>query len=258
MRRAARLFCGACVIVSACGGPPPPYTPRDPALRALPLYFYPTVDATRPARAFIFFFGNDVGFWQPHRELCAALAGDGYSVTGMDVRKLLGTLPDHEPARDSAFAVLIAGVIERSRRELKADSLPLVLAGHSLGAEIAIWTASHVPPASLVGALALSPRARGHLRVTLSDITNTADPAGRESFALADAIHELPPSVRVAIVRGSNDKFKTADSLLVAAGGARARLYMVPLAGHSLKHIILARQVVSGALQWILDARLRM
>lgn len=256
MKRAVLLVYAACVVVAACGGPPAPYTPRDPALRELPLYFYPSRDATRPARAFIFFFGNDVGFWQPHRELCAGLADDGYAVTGMDVRKLIASLPDHEPARDSAFAARIAPIIERSRRELKADSLPVVLAGHSLGAEIAIWTASHASISGLVGTLALSPGTRSHLRVTLADIANTAEPTNAESFAVADAIRALPSRTRVAIVRGSHDKFRSADSSLVAAGGARATLYLVPLAGHSLRNIIVARHVVRGALRWILGERL--
>ena len=30
----------------------------------------------------IFFFGNDVGFWAPHRELADYLAGEGYAVVG--------------------------------------------------------------------------------------------------------------------------------------------------------------------------------
>ena len=255
MKRAARFVYVATVLAAGCSGPAPPYTPHDPALRDLPLYFYPPHDATRPPRAFIFFFGNDVGFWQPHRELCAALADDGYAVTGMDVRKLIASLPDHEPARDSAFAARIAPIIERSRHELKADSLPVVLAGHSLGAEIAIWTASHTPISGLVGTLALSPGERGHLRITLADITNTAEPRGAESFAIADAVRALPSRTRVAIVRGSHDKYRAADSSLVAAGGARATLYLVPLAGHSLRNIIVARHIVRGALRWILGER---
>jgi pimeloyl-ACP methyl ester carboxylesterase len=246
----------ACVVVMAgCGGPPPPHVPRDPALRDQRLYFYPQTDSARPARAFVFFFGNDVGFWKPHRELCAALAGEGYAVTGMDMRRLLASLPDREPARDSAFAAQIVPIIEQSRHELNADSLPVVLAGHSLGAEIAIWIASHARVNGLVGALALSPGSRGHLRVTIADITNTAEPKDAESFAIADAIRALPPHMRLAIVRGSHDKYRAADSLLVAAGGTRTELYMVPLAGHALGNIIVARHIVSRALTWVLSGR---
>ena len=48
---------------------PAPYTPRDPRLAAFPLYFYPTTDSTKPARAFVFFLGNDIGFWGAHQDL---------------------------------------------------------------------------------------------------------------------------------------------------------------------------------------------
>ena len=237
-----------------CGGAAPTYTPRDPALRELPLYFYLPPNTHEPPRAFVFFLGNDVGFWEPHRDLAAKLAGRGFAVTGFDIRPMLASLPESEPARDSAFAEKIASIITASRREVGADSLPLVLAGHSIGAELAIWTGAHVRLSRLSGVLALSPGSRSHLRITVSDITNGEEPSGGESFSVADAIRALPAGVPVAIVRGDGDKYRFADSSLMAAGGSRAQLFPVPFASHSLRRIVIALPVVSRALGWLLSA----
>jgi hypothetical protein len=46
----------------------------------------------------------------------------------------------------------------------------VVLGGHSIGAELAIWTAAHDTVPLLAGVLAMSPGERGHLRVTLGDL----------------------------------------------------------------------------------------
>ncbi len=68
-----------------CTSRRPPYIPDNPELRRLPVYFYPASSAA-PAKAVIFFFGNDVGFWTPHRDLADFLSGQGYSVVGFDMR----------------------------------------------------------------------------------------------------------------------------------------------------------------------------
>lgn len=241
-------------LAAACDAPPPNHVPRDPALRREPLYFYTTRDSTRPPRALVFFFGNDVGFWEPHRELAAWLADDGFSVVGFDMRPLLDSLPGAEPARDSAYAARITRLVARVRTELHADATPLVLGGHSLGAEVAIWTAAHAPPPGLVGVLALSPGGRSHLRVTLQDIANAGDPTGPESFSIPATVAAIAPDVRVAVIRGSHDKYRYADSAIVAAGGARARRYLVPFASHSLKRIVVAKPLIRRALDWLLAA----
>lgn len=242
-------------LAAACGGPAPTYTPRDPTLRELPLFFYVPTDAQAPARAFVFFLGNDVGFWEPHRDLASKLSGQGYSLTGFDIRPLLASLPDSSPARDSAFAVKVASIIAASRKEVGADSLPLIIAGHSLGAELAIWLGAHASLPRLAGVLALSPGSRSHLRVTLSDITNAKEPSDAESFSVADAVRALPPGVPTAIVRGDGDRYRFADSSLMAAGGTRAHVFPVHFASHSLKRIVVALPVVRRALDWLLSAR---
>lgn len=232
------------------------YVPRNPALRRASLFFYPPHAGSGSAPAFVFFFGNDVGFWSAHQELADDLASQGYAVVGFDVKPLLASLPDGVTAaaaiaRDSIFSVALASLVRASRHELGMDARPVILAGHSLGAELAVWSAGHVPIPDLLGVVAISPGARGHLRVTWSDIANAGDPDEPGSFSVAREVAALPSSMRVALVRGNHDRYRYADSAIVAAGGQQVRLSIIPLAGHSLKRVILARYVVRHAVDWV-------
>ncbi len=231
-----------------------PYTPRDSAMRALPLYFYPATDTTQAAKAFVFFIGNDIGFWGAHQELAARLAGEGYDVVGFDVKKFYATLPGENAARERAFADSVVLMMSRARRELHADSLPVIVAGHSIGAEVASWLVSHSSIPGLTGALLLAPGARGHLRVAVSDLTMSGEPEEPGSFSVAENIRAAPPAIRFAIVRGTDDRYRTADSALLVAGGARIEKWSVPWGGHSMSNIILAGPFVERALSWLLSA----
>lgn len=202
------------VAVTGCvGGESPTRVARDPVLRAQPVFLYGAADTTRPPRAVIFFFGDDIGFWKPHRQLAALLA--------------------------------------RSRHELWADSAPLIIAGHSLGAEIAIWTAAHTCEPDVAG-LAMSPGSRGHLRVSMSDIMNGPEPTEPGSFSVADAIGAVPGDERIAVIRGTKDKLARADPSLLAAGGSRIERFPVLLAGHSLKGLTMAGFETHRAVDWLL------
>lgn len=230
-----------------------PYAARSAVLRALPLYFYPSRDTTAPPRAVVFFFGNDVGFWEPHQQLAERLASDRVAVIGFDMKALLASLPEGPPARrDSAFADSITTLIAAARAELGAGGVPLIVGGHSVGAEEALWTAAHTRPPGLTGVLAMSPGGRGHLRITLSDRLQGADPTEPGSFSLAETIAAIPPTVRVALIRGQQDKYRVVDSALVAAGGPRLERWVVPLASHSLKKLTLAGPIIARAVNFLL------
>lgn len=240
----------------ASSAPAPNYVARDPSLRNASLSFYPSRGAAHP-RAVVFFFGNDIGFWEPHRELADFLAGHGYAVVGFDMRPLLASLPEEEPERDSVFARRIRTLIARSRHELAADSVPLVIAGHSLGAEVALWTAAYVHPHRLEGVLAMAPGARSHLRVTWADLTNSGDPTGPGTFSVPRTVAVVPEPARIAVIRGDHDKYGYADPAILAAGGTRTRRYVVPFASHSLKRILIAKLVVLEALHWMEEMPVR-
>ncbi|MFI5244567.1 MAG: alpha/beta hydrolase [Gemmatimonadales bacterium] len=240
--------------LGACFRPsPPPYTPHDPALRAFPLLFYPSAIAPAPAKAFVFFVGNDIGFWGAHQDLAKRLAGAGYDVVGLDVKLFFRRLPGDTLARARLFGDSVAMMIALARRELGADSLPVVLGGHSLGAEVASWIALHAPPPHLAGLLLISSRGRGHLDATLSDIANRSAPAEPGSYSVAENIAALPASVRVAIVRGTDDRFRAIDPDLLKAGAGRIDKWSVPWGGHSMSNILLAGPFVERALAWTLQ-----
>jgi len=241
------------LTLAACeSGPTVPYVPRDASLRQEPLLFYPA--RTTHPRAFVFFLGNDVGFWKPHEELAWRLAENGYSVAGLDVRQYLARMPEAEPARDSAFAASIGPLIARARAELGADSLPVVIGGHSFGAEVAFWIALHRAPPKMAGVLALSPRSTGHLVVTPLDLMNH-EASGRWSFSTIRATAEIAPNVRIALVRGAGDKFRRHDPAFVAAGGARLRYFTVPFAGHSLRKLVIAGPIIEHAVEFLIAPR---
>jgi pimeloyl-ACP methyl ester carboxylesterase len=242
------------IVFAACtGDDAPTYIARDPQLRGEPLFLYRAADTTRPPRAVIFFFGNDIGFWRPHRQLAASLARSQYAVAGFDMRALLRSLSARGPARDSAFIAAIEPIIARSRHELGGDSTPLIIAGHSLGAEIAIWTAAHTCQPDVAGVLAMSPGSRSHLRVSVSDIMNGPEPTEPGSFSVAGAIGEVPGDARIAIIRGTRDRLTRADSALLAAGGDRIERFPVLLAGHSLKGLTMTGFETRRAVDWLLE-----
>jgi len=247
------LAAAALLALTACeSGPTVPYVPRDASLRNEPVLFYPA--RTRHPRAFIFFLGNDVGFWKPHEELAWRLAENGYSVVGLDVKEYLARMPEAEPARDSAFAASIGPLITRTRAELGADSLPVVIGGHSFGAEVAFWIALHRPPPHLAGVLALSPRSTGHLVVTPFDLMNR-EASGPWSFSTIRAATEIAPNVRIALVRGAGDKFRRHDSAFIASGGARLGYFTIPFAGHSLRKLVIAGPIIEHAVEFLIAPR---
>ena len=243
----ASALAGCFLVTALRPGARAPFHPTDVALQGAPLYFYPSRDTTRPPRAVVLFFGNDVGFWAAHQRLAELLSNDGYSVVGFDVKKTLATLPDG-PTREAVYLARVDSLLTHARAALGATDRPLVIAGHSIGGEIALWTAAHLrAPAlepGLVGVVSMSPGQRGHLRTGLSDLRGE-EPHERGSFAVDSEVGLLAPRIRVALVRGELDGFRYADSGLVAAG---ARLFPVARQHHSLKGITAAAPVVRAAL----------
>jgi pimeloyl-ACP methyl ester carboxylesterase len=258
--RSLAITVGALVAVVACAvwyarrpskGHPSALVPADTSLRRDWLYFYPQ-HTTAAARGIVILFGNDVAFWEPHQDLAWRLADDGYAVAGINLRRFLNTLPPEEPQRDSAFGAAMPVLIAKVRHVLGADSLPLVVGGHSFGAEVAFWLAARRPPEHLVGVLALNTRASGHLYITPRDWLNE-EASGAWSFSVADMMRHTDPQVRIALVRGEKDLFRKHDPELVAAGGARLRRFVIPFATHSLTTMLVAAPIVSRAVRFLTD-----
>lgn len=154
------------------------------------------------------------------------------------------------PARAAVYLARVDSLLGAARAALGGADVPLVIAGHSVGGELAVWSAAHLrAPAfepGLVGVVTLSPGARGHLGVGLSDMLGR-EPRGADSFAVDSQVarlQALAPRVRVALVRGTRDDFRRADPAIVAAG---ARRFAAEGQGHSLLNLRAAGPVVLDA-----------
>jgi len=224
------------------------YIPRDPDLLRQPLYFYPDQGSARHPKAGVFFLGNDLGFWEPHQQLAERLASKGYAVVGFDVKKFLDRLPDSVLLRDSVLAHDIPILIKRSMHELGADSVPIIIGGHSFGADIALWVEANTRMPGVIGVLALGPTKRDHPTVTLNDKMNLGEPTEPGSFSIADQIRNTPPKVHIALLRGVSDKERKFDLDFIAAGGSRLSYTVIPFASHSLKSLIIAGPMIERAL----------
>jgi pimeloyl-ACP methyl ester carboxylesterase len=236
------------LILCACRSARPSYVPRDATLLTEPLYFYPSVEPSHHPKAGVFFLGNDLGFWSPHQRLAERLASHGYAVVGFDLKSYLDRFPDSTILRDSVLAHDLPLLVKRSLHELGADSVPLVIAGHSFGADLAFWTEAHSPVPGLVGILALGPTKRDHPTVTIRDRVNAGEPTEPGSFAVADEIRQIPLNVQIALLRGASDKERAADRAFIAAGGNRLTYTVIPFASHSLKSLIIAGPMIERAL----------
>ena len=256
MRRFLHSRLGAklllCVLTLSCARAHSTYRPRDPRLQGEPLYFYPARGQQTP-RAGVFFLGNDLGFWGPHQKLAQRLADHGYAVVGFDIKAFLERYPDSARLRDSVLVHDLPPLMKRSLHELGADTGPIVIAGHSFGADLALWTEANARPAGVVGILALGPTKRDHPTVTLRDEINSGEPTEPGSFAVADQIRNTPSSVRIALMRGASDKERKSDREFIDAGGARMSYTIIPFASHSLKSLIIVGPMIEHALDDLLD-----
>jgi hypothetical protein len=246
------LMLGSCV---GCSPAHSAYVPRDPDLLRQPLYFYPSKGPITHRKAGVFFLGNDLGFWGPHQKLAERLAANGYAVVGFDVKKFLDTLPDSSLLRDSVLAHEMPSLVAKSMHELGADSLPIIIGGHSFGADLALWVEANARLPRVIGVLVLSPTRRDHPTVSLSDEMNLGDPMEPGSFALVDQIRHTPPNVHIALFRGASDKERKSDPDFIAAGGSRLSYTVIPFASHSLKSLIIAGPMIERALDRLVASR---
>jgi pimeloyl-ACP methyl ester carboxylesterase len=164
------------------------------------------------------------------------------------VKEFLDRLPDSATLRDSVLMHDLPLLMQRSLHELGADSVPTVIAGHSFGADIALWTEAHAPIRGVIGVLALGPTKRDHPSVTIRDQMNAGEPTDPGSFAVDEQIRNTPANVRIALLRGASDKERKSDRAFIAAGGSRMSYSVIPFASHSLKSLIIAGPMIEMAL----------
>ena len=247
----------------------PTYVSAQSPLRGAGIELFPPTGGYRSVRAVIVFFGNDRGFTRAHRRLSAGLASDGYAVVGVTLAPLFAGIPDDASARTRPMQARIDALVSSAYAEFSAwpdktirnTNVPLVLMGQSLGAELAIWSASHSVHGALRGVVALSPAPRTALRLpslVVDSAVASAVVSATDSFAVRDLVRTAaskPNDLRIAIVRGSHDRLRSADSGIVSAGGSHAKVFRVPMAGHSLARLAIVGLSSRRALNWVLESR---
>jgi hypothetical protein len=161
---------------------------------------------------------------------------------------------------DSLVAGTVAELLEHARHEFHDDSLPIVISGHSLGADCAAWTVAHVQIRNLAGLLMLSPTRRSHLYATVRDRAFLGEPTEPGSYAASEMIPLLPAGIPVVVMRGDNDSHNIGDRDLVRAiimSGHATSVNMaykkIPLAGHSLRSLVIVGPVIVSVLDNIVD-----
>ena len=80
--------------------------------------------------------------------------------------------------------------------------------------------------------------------------------SGAWSFSVIDAVRRTNARVRIALVRGENDRFRKHDSAFVVAGGTRLHRTEIPFASHALTTMLLAAPVISHAMRFLSDTTL--
>ncbi|SHN42562.1 alpha/beta hydrolase family protein [Cryptosporangium aurantiacum] len=209
--------------------------------------------AEDPVALVLFLHG---GYWRARydrthaRPLAGALAETGFAVLLAEYRRVgqpgggwPGTL------RDVATAVdVLPGAV--------APELPLLLAGHSAGGQLALWAAArhHLPPgapgallrgapgagdSAVAGVLALAPVADlvAASRLRLGDGATDAflggGPADHpDRYAVADPAALPPPGVPVTVLHGASDDVVVPDVAERYAADGRAELVLLPGADH--------------------------
>ena len=250
---------------------PSTYAAQNSLLRDKSILLFTPDSGYGPSRAIIVFFGNASGFSAAHRQLAAGLAGDGYVVVGVDVRVLLANLSGDSRTREEVAALRVDSLIGSSHQEFDswptknsrnvsdasshAPRKPMLLMGHALGAEFALWTAAHVSDESLKGVVAIAPTSHSALSVTQPANILVGNSDSTAAFSVADVVRaavNLHPQMRVAFLRGSNDLSPAADTALLRAGGSHMRRFGVPMAGRSMRRIAFPSLIVRRSINWIL------
>ncbi len=242
----------------------PTYTAAQSQLRGSGIELFPPTGGYHSVRAVIVFFGNDRAFTRAHRQLSAGLASDGYAVIGVTLAPLFADVPNDGATRARVLQSRIDALVSSAYAEFSAwpdkairnTHVPLVLMGQSLGAEIAIWSAGNSANPALRGVVALSPASRTALRPIAIRLDGTVVSSPADSVAVSELVRTTvsrPTNLRIAIVRGSHDRLRSADSGIVAAGGSHAKVFRVPMAGHSLARLAIVGLLSRRALDWVLE-----
>ncbi len=201
-----------------------------------------------PTRPLVVFVHG--GFWMAEYDrthvapLAADLAARGYPVASVEYRRIgqpgggyPGTLDD-VAAAVAALPELLAVALTDDRYEPFDTDRP-ILAGHSAGGHLALWTAGRGGASITRGVLALAPVAdlvRAYeLRLgddAVRELLGGAPAEAPDAYADADPTSLLPIGVPVAVLHGHLDQqvpYQIGADFAAAASAAGDRVHLVEL-----------------------------
>ncbi len=221
----------------AVGEPPPPLEETTWALASgVRLHGWHVRTARPGAPAVLFLHGNGENLETMRR---SGLVGD---LTGLGVHFALLDYPGYgrSGGRPSEPLVLEGAAVALDWLAERHPGAPLVAAGWSLGAAVAVWLAAERPQ-RVAGLIALSPW------TSMPDVAGAHFPRWMVRLLLHERYDSLAATERVRapalVVHGAVDRIiPTAQGERIGAAlGERARTVLVPSAGHN---DLLARPVV--------------
>jgi acetyl esterase/lipase len=192
---------------------------------------------TPPKGVVVFVHG---GFWRAlydrvhARPLAAALAADGYVVANVEFRRV-----GHEgggwPGTLNDVVDAVTNVPDLVGHELGKP----VLAGHSAGGHLALWTAHRLGPDAVGGVLALAPavdlvrmQQAGVGGGAVADLLDGEPDAAPDRYGQADPYRNLPIGVPMTVVHGRADQevpFEFGESFVTAAEAAGDDIMLIDL-----------------------------
>jgi type IV secretory pathway VirJ component len=178
------------------------------------IFVYTSPAPPKPGTHAVLFLSSSWG-WRPlHQETAAHIAGAGHTVVGIDSSAYFDKhLDDLDWERDLA-----------TLRELANDkaglpkTTPLVLMGHSWGAELVTYVVNHGGARNVAGALLVGPSDESafiyRVSLQMKQVTSPAD----EQFHVKDEIRSMAPMPMV-FIEGALDTQSRARSLADLARG---------------------------------------
>ena len=189
------------------------------------------------------------GFWREEwdrvhlRPMAQALSAAGFVVATPEYRRGSGRWQAMSVDIEVALAA-VAGLVGEAAPGLIDAAAPLVLAGHSAGGHLALWSGLRAGPDVVRRIVALAPvsdvywAARSGMGSDAArDLLGGSPDEVPVAYADADAVRLLPGDVPVTLIQGDDDKQVTVDmnrqlaADLEAADDGTASFTYVELAG---------------------------
>lgn len=241
MRRAGGFLAAAALGATLCVGasgapadaPPAVVAPPDAATPAVPavvqptsailrlrmgtktaIYVYTSPSAPRPGSHAVIFLSSYWG-WRPlHQETAAHIAAAGHTVVGIDSAAYFGKrLDERDWSRDLAALREFA-----NERAGLAKETPVLMMGHSWGAELIPYVVNRGGSRNVAGALLVGPSEESafiyRVALQMKQVPSPED----EKFHVRDEMRALAP-IPLAFVEGALDQQSRARTLADLARG---------------------------------------